>query len=108
MDIKPRNVGRATVLDISGQIRGSEVADFKSYVRNCVKDGVRDIVLNLAEVQFIDSSGVGMLIHMLQEVRSQGGDMRLLNLSEDIHDLFEMVAIDRLFQILTSEAEIAA
>jgi len=107
MEINPRTVGRATVLDIHGQIRGSEVAEFKSFVRTCLKDGHRDVVLNLADVQFIDSSGVGMLIHLLQEVRSQGGDIRLLNLSEDIHDLFEMVAIDRLFQILSSELEIA-
>jgi anti-sigma B factor antagonist len=107
MDIKPRSVGRATVLDIHGQIRGSEVTEFKGFVRTCVKDGQRDLVLNLGEVQFIDSSGVGMLIHLLQEVRSQGGDIRLLNLSEDIHDLFEMVAIDRLFQILSSEQEVS-
>lgn len=108
MEIKPRTVGRATVLDVRGQIRGNEVAEFKTYVRSCLRDGHRDLVLNLAEVQFIDSSGVGMLIHLLQEVRSQGGDIRLLNLSEDIHDLFEMVAIDRLFQILSGEQEIAA
>lgn len=107
MEIKPRTVGRATVLDVRGQIRGSEVGDFKNFVRTCLRDGQRDLVLNLAEVQFIDSSGVGMLIHLLQEVRSQGGDIRLLNLSEDIHDLFEMVAIDRLFQILSGEQEIA-
>jgi len=108
MEIKLRTVGRATVLDVRGQIRGSEVAEFKNRVRTCLKDCLRDLVVNLAEVQFIDSSGVGMLIHLLQEVRSQGGDIRLLNLSEDIHDLFEMVAIDRLFQILSGEQEITA
>ncbi len=108
MEIQPRIVGRATVLDVHGQIRGNEVGEFKAFVRSCLKAGQRDLVVNLADVQFIDSSGVGMLIHLLQEVRSQGGDIRLLNLSEDIHDLFEMVAIDRLFQILSGEQEIAA
>lgn len=106
MEIKSRTVGRATVLDVQGQIRGAEVAEFKSHVRALLKEDFRDFVLNLGGVQFIDSSGVGMLIHLLQEVRGQGGDIRLLNLSEDIHDLFEMVAIDRLFQILSSENEI--
>ena len=47
-----------------------------------------------------------MLIRCLQEARGRGGDLRLMKLSEDIHDLFEMVAIDRLFTIFQSEEEV--
>ena len=108
MEIQPRIVGASDLCSMSAdRFEENEVGEFKAFVRTCLKDGQRDLVVNLADVQFIDSSGVGMLIHLLQEVRSQGGDIRLLNLSEDIHDLFEMVAIDRLFQILSGEQEIS-
>jgi anti-sigma B factor antagonist len=106
MEIRERRVGQTLVLDINGQIKGADVAECKATFRRLIQKGELDLVANLANVGFIDSSGVGMLIHGLQEIRSSGGNLRLMHLSEDIHDLFEMVAIDRLFVILQDESEI--
>ena len=106
MEIKSRRIGTSLVLDVAGQVKGGDAADLRSTIKHLQEQGELDLLIDLRDVGFIDSSGVGMLIHCLQEVRSQGGDLRLLNLSEDIHDLFEMVAIDRLFTIYQSEAEV--
>ena len=106
MEIKTRRIGTSLLLDVAGQVKGGDAPDLRATIKRIQDEGDLDIVLNLQDVGFIDSSGVGMLIHCLQEVRTRGGDLRLLKLSEDIHDLFEMVAIDRLFTIYQSEDEI--
>ena len=106
MEIKTRRLGASLVLDVAGQIKGGDAGDLRMFPRQCQDQGELDLILNLQDVGFIDSSGVGMLIHCLQEIRGRGGDLRLMKLSEDIHDLFEMVAIDRLFLIYQSEEEI--
>ncbi len=106
MEIKTRRLGASLVLDVAGQIKGGDAGDLRMFLRQCQDQGELDLILNLQDVGFIDSSGVGMLIHCLQEIRGRGGDLRLMKLSEDIHDLFEMVAIDRLFLIYQSEEEI--
>jgi len=106
MEIKSRRIGSSLVLDVVGQIKGGDASDLRATIKRLQDDGELDLLINLKEVGFIDSSGVGMLIHCLQEVRTRGGDLRLMNLSGDIHDLFEMVAIDRLFTIYQTEDEI--
>lgn len=106
MRIEKRTVGGNTVLDVAGQIRGVDVAGFRQAIQECQRSGELRLVANMREVSFIDSAGVGMLIHCLQELKAVGGDLRLLNLPDDIHDLFEMVAIDRFFAILQDESEI--
>lgn len=106
MEIKTRRIGTSLVLDVVGQVKGGDSNELRTFIKRLVEDGEHDILVNLKDVGFIDSSGVGMLIHCLQEVRQSGGDLRLLRLSEDIHDLFEMVAIDRLFTIYSTEDEI--
>jgi anti-sigma B factor antagonist len=106
MEIKTRRIGTSLVLDVTGQVKGGDAADLRTNIKHLQDEGELDLLINLQDVGFIDSSGVGMLIHCLQEVRSRGGDLRLLRLSEDIHDLFEMVAIDRLFTIYQTEEEI--
>ncbi|HOX52699.1 MAG TPA: STAS domain-containing protein [Fibrobacteria bacterium] len=106
MEISTRRIGTSLVLDVVGQIKGADSNEFRAVVKRLLEAAETDLVINLEQVGFIDSSGVGMLIHCLHEVRAQGGDLRLVKLTEDIHDLFEMVAIDRLFTIYPSEEEI--
>lgn len=106
MEISTRRIGTSLVLDVVGQVKGADSNEFRSVIKRLLESGETDLVINFEHVGFIDSSGVGMLIHCLHEVRSHQGDLRLVKLTEDIHDLFEMVAIDRLFTIYPSEEEI--
>ncbi len=108
MDINFREKGKWLVMDISGHIKGGEVSQFRAATQKCIKEEKRFLVANLADVGFIDSSGVGMLITCHQDLKTSGGRLVLINLSDDIYDLFEMTSIDRLFEILDTEEELEA
>jgi len=108
MDIKQRAVKKWHILDISGHIKGSEVSQFRSAIQKAIGDKQVFVVANMHDVGFIDSSGVGMLITCHQDLKSVGGQLVLMNLSDDIYDLFEMTSIDRLFEIVDNEADLAA
>jgi len=106
MDFKYRNLGKWLILDISGHIKGSDVSQFRAVIQRCLDEGKIFIVANLQEVGFIDSSGVGMLISCHQDLKGSDGQLVLMNLSDDIYDLFEMTSIDRLFEIIENESEL--
>lgn len=108
MEIKLRTSGKWTVLDISGHIKGSEVSHFRSSIQSAITQKKLFLVANMQDVGFIDSSGVGMLITCHQDLKASGGRLILMRLSDDIYDLFEMTSIDRLFEIIENEEELAS
>lgn len=108
MEIKFRNSGKWNILDISGHIKGSEVSHFRTAIQRSIGDRKLFLVANMQDVGFIDSSGVGMLITCHQDLKAAGGQLVLMRLSDDIYDLFEMTSIDRLFEIVDNEEELAA
>lgn len=108
MEIKVRTSGKWNVLDIIGHIKGSEVTHFRTAIQKAIADKKLFLVANMAEVGFIDSSGVGMLITCHQDLKAAGGRLILMRLSDDIYDLFEMTSIDRLFEIVDNEEELAS
>ena len=108
MEIKARTNGRWEVLDITGHIKGSEVSRFRATIQKSIQDKKLFLVANMHEVGFIDSSGVGMLITCHQDLKAVGGRFILMRLSDDIYDLFEMTSIDRLFEIVDNEEELAS
>ncbi len=107
MEVSIRNKNKWQILDIKGNIRGKESENLKQVCRENLKDGNLYIVANFENVSFIDSTGLGALIHCHQNMKSAGGDLLLMNLSENIYDLFEMTSVDKLFEILDSEMELA-
>ncbi len=108
MEIKTRPNGKWSVLDISGHIKGSEVSHFRLAIQKAIQEKKLFLVANMHEVGFIDSSGVGMLITCHQDLKAAGGRLILMRLSDDIYDLFEMTSIDRLFEIIDNEDELAS
>ncbi len=104
MDIHTRAVGDARILDISGKIvlgQGTMV------VRNTIKDllhnGVKKIVLNLAEVNYIDSSGVGELVSSFTAVAKDGGQLNLLNLTSRVREILAITRLLTVFQVYDNE-----
>jgi anti-sigma B factor antagonist len=104
MNIHTRTVGDAHILDISGKIvlgQGTMV------VRNTIKDllhnGVRKIVLNLAEVNHIDSSGVGELVSSFTTVAKEGGQLKLLNLTTKVQEILAITRLLTVFQVYDNE-----
>ena len=105
MQTATRQVGSVTILDISGRITvGEGNVILREIVRDFAEKGQKSIVLNLAEVHYIDSSGIGELVKAHTTIRNQGGQLKLANLNKRVHDLLEMTRLSAVFDIHTDEA----
>ena len=104
MQTTARQVGGVTVLDISGRITvGEGNVILREIVRDLAAKGAKAIVLNLGEVQYIDSSGVGELVKAHTTIRNQGGQLKLTNLNKRVHDLLELTRLSAVFDIQKDE-----
>jgi anti-sigma B factor antagonist len=112
-----RQVEDVTILDLSGRLSLGEVLTFRpgrdlplgEVVRELTGDGHRKILLNLAGVKYIDSSGVGQLVGTLTSVRAQGVDLKMYNPTKPVLDLLKMTKLLAVFDVRESEdAAIAA
>ena len=102
--LESRDVGQVTILDMRGRITlGDEIEDLRSAVRNLVAKGRKKIILNLAAVDYIDSSGVGELVGCFTTVRNAGGELKLLHLSKKVHDVLHVTKLYTVFDIREDE-----
>ena len=106
LDIKERQAGDVTVLDMTGSIRMGEGSGvLRSAIRNLVTGGKKKILLNLAGVKYIDSSGIGELIANYTTVSKDGGQMKLLSLTEKVRDLLVITKLLTVFDSYEIEDE---
>src|SRR5713226_5603499 len=100
-----RQVGGVTVVDISGRIvLGEESAALRDEILGLLTKGQKQILLNLADVDHIDSMGLGALVAAFASVRKQGGELKLLNLSDKAADLMQVTKLYTIFDIVKDEA----
>ena len=100
-----REAGGVLVVDLSGRILlGDDSAYLRKMIRSLLDEGHRRIVLNLGDVDYIDSSGIGELVSGYSAVRSQGGELKLLNLSRRVRDLLQLTKLYTVFEIYDDEA----
>ncbi|HKF20139.1 MAG TPA: STAS domain-containing protein [Candidatus Angelobacter sp.] len=105
MKASNRQVSGITVVDLSGRItlgEGSTV--LRETVKDLLSKGQRKILLNLGDVTYIDSSGIGELVSAFTSVRNQGGELKLLNLTKKVHDLLQITKLYTVFDIKDDEA----
>jgi len=99
-----RDIGPATVVDISGRITlGEGSAALRGLVRQLLDNGRKQIVLNLADVSYIDSSGIGELVSSFTAVKKEGGELKLLHLTKKVHDLLLITKLFTVFDVHTDE-----
>ena len=104
LKIDSREVSHVTILDIDGRIvLGEETHALRDAVRDLVKQGKKKIILNLANVDYIDSSGVGELVGSFTTVRNAGGELKLLNLTQKVHDVLNVTKLYTVFDIRDDE-----
>ena len=105
MKIKTRQVDGITIMDCSGRITlGEGSVQLRDAVRDLLAKGSKQILLNLGDVTYIDSSGIGELVSAFTTVRNQGGDLKLLNLTKKVHDLLQITKLYTVFDIKDDEA----
>jgi anti-sigma B factor antagonist len=104
LKIDTREVAHVTILDVKGRIvLGEEIGELRAAVRSLVADGKKKIILNLADVDYLDSSGVGELVGCFTTVRNAGGELKLLNLSQKVHDVLHVTKLYTVFDIRDNE-----
>lgn len=102
--METREVSHVTILDIHGRlVLGPEIGQLRSAVRDLVADGKKKIILNLADVDYLDSSGVGELVGSFTTVRNAGGELKLLNLTQKVHDVLHVTKLYTVFDIKDDE-----
>ncbi|MBN2320229.1 MAG: STAS domain-containing protein [Acidobacteria bacterium] len=104
MKIESRTVGDIHVLDCRGKITaGDDTQVIRNTVSGILKSGGKKIVLNLADVPYIDSSGIGELVHTYNTLAGRGGQLKLLNLTKRIHESLSIMKLLLVFQVYDSE-----
>jgi anti-sigma B factor antagonist len=100
-----RQVDGVAIVDISGRIvLGEESAALRDLVCDLLSEGYSKILFNLGGVKYIDSSGLGHLVRAFTSVRKQGGELKLLNLSNNVHNVMQITRLYTVFDIMNDEA----
>ena len=109
MKVSTRQVDGVTIVDCSGRITlGEGSVMLKDTVRELLSKGQKRILLNLGDVNYIDSSGIGELVSAFTTVRNQGGELKLLNLTKKVHDLLQITKLYTVFDVKDDEAQAIA
>jgi anti-sigma B factor antagonist len=109
MKVNTRQVDGVTILDLSGRITlGEGSVQLRDSVRDLLAKGSKLILLNLGDVNYIDSSGIGELVSAYTTVRNQGGELKLLNLTKKVHDLLQITKLYTVFDVKDDEASAIA
>ena len=104
LTIDTREVAHVTILDIHGRIiLGDEIHTLRDAVRGLVAEGKKKIILNLTDVDYLDSSGLGELVGCFTTVRNAGGELKLLNLTQKVHDILFVTKLYTVFDIRDDE-----
>ncbi|HUL16281.1 MAG TPA: STAS domain-containing protein [Terriglobales bacterium] len=100
----PRDAGKVTVVDMGGRITlGEGSALLRKTIRQLLEDQRMLILLNLADVDYIDSSGIGELVSGFTTVKGRGGDLKLLHLTKKVHDLLQITKLFTVFEVFSDE-----
>jgi len=106
MQIDQRTAGDVTILDLKGKITLGEGDELlKDKVNSLVNQGHKKIILNLAEVPYIDSAGLGEIVRTYTTVSRQGGSLKLLNLTKRITDLLSITKLLTVFETFENEGD---
>lgn len=101
-----RQVDGVNIVDLNGRITlGEGSVILRDTVRDLISKGRKHILLNLGDVTYIDSSGIGELVSAFTSVRNQGGELKLLKLTKKVHDLLQITKLYTVFDVRDDEAQ---
>jgi anti-sigma B factor antagonist len=105
MKASTRQIDGVTIVDLSGRITlGEGSVVLRDTVKDLLGKGQKKILLNLGDVSYIDSSGIGELVSAFTSVRNQGGELKLLHLTKKVHDLLQITKLYTVFDVKDDEA----
>ena len=105
LKINVRESGNVVILDLIGRITiGEESASLRDTIKEHLDNGQKNILLNLAEVSYIDSTGLGQFVGSFATVTSRGGQLKLLNLQKRLQELMQITKLITVFESFTNES----
>jgi len=106
LNIQERESGGVTILDMDGKVTiGEGSVALRSAIRGLLEKGKKRILLNLAGVGYIDSSGIGELVASFTAINKESGQLKLLNLTQKLQDLLAITKLLTVFDVYESEAD---
>lgn len=104
MKLSVRKTDSVAILDVSGKLMGGPDADvFKEAIRNLLDEGYKNVVINMSQVPFINSTGLGILISAYTTLRKEDGILKLTNVTERIDSLLMITKLGTIFETYSSE-----
>jgi len=105
LKVSTRQVDGVSIVDCSGRITlGEGSVVLRDTVKGLLSKGQKKILLNLGDVNYIDSSGIGELVSAYTTVKNQGGELKLLKLTKKVHDLLQITKLYTVFEVKDDEA----
>jgi anti-sigma B factor antagonist len=109
LKMRTREAGGVIIIDLSGQITlGEATAALRDEVRDQAANGSNKILLNLADVTYIDSAGLGELTAAYTSIKNRGGQLKLLNLTKRVNDLMQITKLYTVFDVYDEEKKAVA
>lgn len=108
MDINTRDVEGVKILDITGEIDLYNAPEIKDSIQSEMENNNKKIIINLENVSYIDSSGIGALISSLSNLKKVGGGLKIINVYDSVKKVFELTKLTSFFEIYDSEDEAVA
>ena len=107
MEISERQAGKVVVVDVKGKITLGEGGDaiLKDKMRSLVQQGYTNVLLNLGDVSYVDSAGLGEIVQAYATVSKGGGSLKLVNATKRIKDLLAITKLLTVFETFDSEAD---
>lgn len=109
LEIREKTVSTVKILNLKGKITiGSGDVTLRKRIEKLIGEGQRQIILNMARVSYLDSSGTGELVSCLIKARREKGELKLLNISQKIQDILQIAQLFSIFEVFTDESEAVA
>ena len=102
-DISRSDFDNVTALHLSGFLDAHTVPLFEESIQNLLKENIFNIIVNMQNLDYISSAGLGVFMGFIEEIREQGGDIKLSNLSAKVYKVFDLLGFPALFEIFDDE-----
>ena len=105
LEIKTREMGSVTLLELNGKIiLGDESSSLREAIKGLLAQGKKRVLLNLARISFIDSTGVGTLVAAYTSARSQGGEVKLSSLTKKFRETLQVTRLLTVFEVFDDDS----
>jgi anti-sigma B factor antagonist len=98
-----RQVGQVSVVEVTGKLTSFESGALRSSIAQLLKEGRKQILLNLSGLVYVDSSGIGDLVHTYMSVIKSGGEMKVVGLTEKVEEILKITQLYQVFQEFKDE-----